>query len=69
MRWELALAFGAWWTLLACVAFDGLFVYDGNEQMCDETKTTEKQYLAPEVEMSFWGSIARGAIDWLLEGW
>ena len=56
MSWELALAFGPWSTLLACVAFDGLFVYDGNEQMCDETKTTEKQYLAPEAEMFFRGA-------------
>ena len=29
------------------------FVYDGNEQMCDETKTTEKQYLALGVDDSF----------------
>ena len=46
-RCKLGLAFGAWTTLLACVAFEGLFVHDRNEQMCDETKTTEKQYLAP----------------------
>lgn len=36
--------------------------------MCDETKTTEKQYLAPGFDGLFFESIARGAIDWRLEG-
>lgn len=52
-RCKLGLAFGASTILLACVAFDRLFVYDRNEQTCDETKTTEKQYLAPEADGFF----------------